>query len=118
MSPPDESPSRGTRAPDKGTLFAKQWHAEVIAVRELLVADGRISPEDWSRALGAELDRRHASGAPDTDATYYEAFLAVLEQVTAAGRLATPSEIDRCEADWRAAYLSTPHGQPVVLKDR
>lgn len=107
-----------SRAPGPGTLFAEQWHAEVIAVKELLVAEGRIVEEAWSRALGAEIDRRHAEGAPDTDATYYEAFLAVLERSVEGGDLASRAEIERCEADWRAAYLSTPHGQPVVLKDR
>lgn len=114
MTPPDDISAH--TAP-RGKLFAEQWHAEAIAVMELLIAAGRISPEDWSHALGTEIDRRHAAGAPDTDETYYAAFLTVLEQSVEGGALASSAEIDKCEADWRAAYLSTPHGQPVVLKD-
>ena len=110
--------NRHNSSPDtfvRNMFFAEQWHAQVIAVVELLVAQGRIASGDWSNALGAELQRREEMGAPDTDANYYEAYLAVLEQVLVERQLATANEVDEREADWREAYLGTPHGQPVAL---
>jgi len=106
------------RIRDCEAVFAEQWHAQVIAVVELLVADGKIDADDWSRALGAELDRRATEGAPDTDDNYYEAYLSVLESTLDKAQLASGAEVDRRESDWREAYLGTPHGQPVVLKDQ
>ena len=106
------------RHEDGETAFIEQWHAQVIAVVELLVADGRIAAEEWSRALGAELDRRAAESAPDTDDNYYEAFLSVLEKTLDKELIARVADVDQRESDWREAYLSTPHGRPVVLKDQ
>ena len=96
--------------------FAEQWHAQVTAVVEVLVADGKLDAAEWSRALGAELDRRSAEGAPDTDETYYAAFLNVLERMLDEARMAGTEDVTRRESDWRQAYLCTPHGQPVALK--
>lgn len=83
---------------------------------EVLVADGKLDAAEWSQALGAEIDRRSAEGTPDTDETYYAAFLCVLERMLDTADMADIADVDRRETDWRDAYLSTPHGQPVVLK--
>ncbi len=97
-------------------VFQEQWHAQAVALVELLVADRKLDAEAWSRALGAELDRRAAEGAPDTDETYYSAFLKVLETTLDEARIAQATDVDQRKTDWRDAYLSTPHGQPVILK--
>lgn len=115
MIPPD-SGRRALRHHDSASVFTEQWHAQVIALEELLVAQGKIDPSEWSQALGAELDRRKLASMPDSDDNYYNAFLTVLERTLGNAKLVAQSEIDKCEADWREAYLNTPHGQPVVLK--
>jgi hypothetical protein len=102
---------------DGEPVFSEQWHAQVIAIVDLLVADGKIDAEDWSRTLGAELDRRTTDPGNDTDASYYSAFLNALEQILDRSRFAPQSEVDRRAQDWRNAYLKTPHGKPVVLAD-
>jgi hypothetical protein len=116
LSPP-EADCVSLRHRGGETSFAEQWHAQVTAVVELLIADRKLDPEEWSQALGAELDRLTAEGAPDTDDTYYTAFLGVLENTLDKKRIAHASEVDRREIDWREAYLSTPHGRPVILRD-
>lgn len=108
---------RPLRYRDGEAVFSEQWHAQVIAVVELLVAEGNIDAEDWAQALGAELDRRASEGAADTDTTYYRAFLGALERILDENRVAVRAEVDRRENDWRDAYLSTPHGKPVILSD-
>ncbi|UVK36769.1 nitrile hydratase subunit beta [Mesorhizobium sp. AR10] len=108
---------RARRHRDGEPVFSEQWHAQVIAMVELLIADGKIKAEDWSQSLGAELDRRVTDSAIDTDATYYSAFLSALEQILDRSQFALQAEVDSREQDWRNAYLNTPHGQPVALAD-
>ena len=115
MNPPEISRSAFRHQHGDG-VFTEQWHAQVVALVELLVGQGKIAPKDWSLVLGAELDRRAAQGFPDTDANYYEAFLTALERILDKDQIATTVELNERESDWREAYLSTPHGQPVVLK--
>lgn len=98
-------------------MFQEQWHAQVIAIVELLTAEGKITPTVWSETLGAELDKRSRDGDPDDDSTYYSAFLSALECILDQAGIASQLELDKREGDWRHAYLSTPHGEPVVLED-
>jgi hypothetical protein len=102
---------------DSKPAFQEQWHAQVIAVVELLVSSGRLASGDWAATLGSELDKRSRAGEPDNDASCYAAFLAALEFVLHRNGIALSSEVDRRENDWRRAYLNTPHGKPVVLAD-
>jgi nitrile hydratase accessory protein len=95
-------------------LFAEPWQAEVLAIAYTLSTRGVFTPGRWSAALGAELRRREAAGAPDTMATYYEAALTALETLAAAAGIGAGTLDARVEA-WRDAYLATPHGQPVEL---
>ena len=112
-----DNPIGPLRYRDGQPVFQEQWHAQVIAVVELLLAEGRITPSVWSETLGAELDKRSRDGEPDSDATYYGAFLSALESILDQYGIALRSEVDNRESDWRHAYLSTPHGKPVALKD-
>ena len=116
MSRP-EITRRARRHRDGEPVFSEQWHAQAIALVELLIADGKIEAEDWSQSLGAELDRRVTDTAMTTDAIYYSAFISALEQILDRSRLAPQAEVNRREQDWRNAYLNTPHGNPVALAD-
>ena len=108
---------RALRHGDGEPVFSEQWHAQVIAVVDLLITEEKIDPEVWSQTLGAELDRRVSANAADTDENYYGAFLGALEQILDRNKFAVQAEVDKRENDWREAYLSTPHGKPVALKD-
>ena len=116
MSRP-EIARRAKRHRDSEPVFSEQWHAQVIALVELLIADGKIEAEDWSQTLGAELDQQVTDTSMDTDAIYYSAFLSALEQILDRSQFALQAEVDRREQDWRHAYLNTPHGKPVALAD-
>ena len=113
MTPPETAPL-AYRHEGGQPVFTEAWHAQAIAVVELLVASGRISAGHWAETLGAELARR--SGEPDTEDSYYAAFLGALETVTDTSSLAPVTDVDARETDWRDAYLNTPHGQPVFLR--
>ncbi len=97
--------------------FDEPWQAQVLAMADTLVAKGVISPAAWSETLGSELRSAQSKGAPDNIATYYNAVLRALEQLLDQhGGISVAAVSARRDA-WEQAYLATPHGQPVELKE-
>lgn len=103
------------RARDGEALFSEPWQAQTIALATAMVAQGRFSATRWSDALGAEIRRALAAGAPDDVATYYNCVLATLESLTMEAELATAGQLSGRKAQWIRAYENTPHGAPVAL---
>ena len=100
---------------DSGPVFEEPWQAQVLALAFNLVERGAFSAVQWSEALGAELVCSRERGDPDDPATYYVAVLAALEGLLDAQASLTSRSLDERTQAWRAAYLRTPHGQPVEL---
>lgn len=98
-------------------VFQEQWHAEAIAVVELLIANGILTADNWSRTLGDHLAQQPLDDEPYDEGRYYEAFLATLEFILHRDGIASSTDVMQRERDWRRAYLNTPHGKPVVLPD-
>jgi nitrile hydratase accessory protein len=103
---------------DGEPAFDEPWQAGSLAIADSLVQSGMFSASAWSDALGEALKQAESAGAVDDQETYYRCVLTALENL-----VANHSEIDRQAMadkrnDWEAAYLSTPHGQPVHLKSR
>jgi Nitrile hydratase beta subunit len=101
------------KAKDGEPAFGEPWHAQTLALADLLVRRDVISPAQWANALGAEIEALKA--APDDRETYFRAMLAALERVLAGNGAITHAELDEREHQWERAYLRTPHGQPVEL---
>ena len=101
------------KAKDGEPVFGEPWHAETLALADLLVKRGAISPARWAETLGAEI-AAHKAG-PDDRETYYRAVLAALERVLTENGAITRTELDAREHQWERAYLNTPHGKPVEL---
>lgn len=101
---------------DGNPAFDEPWQAEALAIADTLVQSGLFSASAWSNALGLALKQAESMGDKDTQETYYRCVLTALETL-----VVNHSDIDQ-EAmaarreEWEAAYLSTPHGQPVRLK--
>ena len=112
MNQPD--PGAGfLKAKDGEPAFGEPWHAETLAIADLLVKRGLVSAARWAQTLGAEITALNA--APDDRETYYRAVLAALERVLAENGAVTRAELDEREEQWERAYLRTPHGKPVEL---
>jgi nitrile hydratase accessory protein len=88
--------------------FDEPWQAQAFALAVDLHARGAFTWPEWSAALGAAI--AEAPAAP-----YYERWLAALERLALARGLTQAQELAGREADWRRAYETTPHGQPVIL---
>jgi len=101
------------KAKDGEPVFGEPWHAETLALADLLVERGAISPERWAETLGAEIAA--LKSAPDDRETYFRAVLAALERVLTESGAITHTELNAREHQWERAYLNTPHGKPVEL---
>jgi nitrile hydratase accessory protein len=101
------------KAKDGEPVFGEPWHAETLALADLLVKSGAISSARWAETLGAEIKALNAE--PDDRENYYRALLAALERLLAENGSVTPAELEEREHQWERAYLRTPHGKPVEL---
>ena len=99
----------------EGPPFRAPWEAQVFALICALQDAGKLPPAEWSAMLGGEIRLAREKGDPDLGDTYYAFCLAALEKWLQQANLAGREEIRARIADWREAYLRTPHGQPVRL---
>ena len=105
--------SSGPPVPDHP--FDAPWHAAAFAITVHLHAQGMFSWQDWAATLGSALAGDARAGALDGSDDYYHAWLVALQEMLAARGVTAMPEIERVMQDWQAAYLATPHGQPVTL---
>jgi nitrile hydratase accessory protein len=101
------------QAKDGEPVFGEPWHAQTLALADLVVKRGVISPAQWADTLGAEIKAHKAE--LDGRESYYRAALAALERALMESGAITHAELDEREHQWERAYLRTPHGKPVEL---
>ncbi len=114
MNTPDELLGP-LRRKDGDPVFDEAWQAQALAMADTLVKKGTFSAEEWAATLGAELRSAADTGEPDNTQTYYLAVLRSLEILLDKSGTAVRLEVDAQQEEWKQAYLSTPHGQPVEL---
>src|SRR5262249_36485685 len=85
-----------------------------LAVR--LAEAGRFTWSEWAAFLSEEIRAAQLRGDPDLGTTYYDHWLAALERLCIAKGLVSGADMDHRKEEWRAAYLNTPHGQPVEIR--
>jgi nitrile hydratase accessory protein len=101
------------QAKDGEPVFGEPWHAQTLALADLLLKSGAITSARWAETLGAEIKALNAE--PDDRKTYFRAVLAALERLLAESGSVTRAELEEREHQWERAYLRTPHGKPVEL---
>ena len=100
---------------DSGPLFREPWEAQAFALALALHQQGAFSWDQWAQALSDRIEAARTAGDPDLGDTYYQHWLAALEQLIIEKQLTDSQEIASRIAAWKAAYLATPHGQSVEL---
>jgi len=103
------------RRRDGEPIFAEPWHAQAMAIADLLVRSGTIPRSKWTETLGEEVRLASLAGSADDTDTYYTAVLSALERFLDAGGNVSCVELARRRDEWQRAYSHTPHGQPVEL---
>lgn len=101
-------------APD--SPFAEPWHAAAFAMTVHLHEQGLFTWPDWAAALSRALATDGQAGCLDGSDDYYRAWLAALQDLLAANGVTATPEIEAVMKAWEAAYLATPHGEPVTLE--
>ena len=99
-----------------GPVFREPWEAQAFAMTLALHERGLFTWKEWAGALAVEITRAQAAGDPDTGETYYQHWLAALEQLVAQKGVATREALARYRDAWDHACERTPHGKPIELK--
>ena len=99
-------------------MFAEPWQAQAFALAVRLSGEGHFTWTEWTAALAGELKAAADRGEPDDGSRYYEHWLAALERLVTAKSLTNRVELAERKQAWADAYRHTPHGKPVVLKQR
>ena len=133
---PDQSAENGER------VFKEPWEAQAFSLVIALHESGVFSWDEWSDALAQAIRRDlHPGGVEevvqrvseavaedegektsermeekeDRPDSYYQHWLAALEDLAIAKGLSEAGELAQRVQAWREAYLATPHGLPVEL---
>ena len=96
-------------------VFAEPWEAHVFAIAVKLSEKGLLKWSEWSDALAEEIKEAEEQGNPDFGNTYYKFWLSALETILLEKNILKKSDLKSMMEQWRRAYLSTPHGNPVKL---
>ncbi|HEX4710130.1 nitrile hydratase accessory protein [Phenylobacterium sp.] len=95
-----------------GPVFTEPWQAQAFALALHLHEQGAFTWAEWAQALS---ERLRAAGPDDDGSRYYEHWLAALEGLVTARKLAEAPALDERKRVWAEAYRRTPHGRPVEL---
>jgi nitrile hydratase accessory protein len=100
-----------------GPIFQEPWQAQAFALAVRLSEQGHFTWKEWASTLAEELQAAARRGEPDDGSRYYHHWLAALERLVAAKRLATGAALLERKEAWADAYRHTPHGKPVLLRN-
>ncbi|SEO63552.1 nitrile hydratase accessory protein [Salinihabitans flavidus] len=98
-------------------VFEAPWHAQVFAITVSLNEAGLFSWPEWTQVFGATLARHGLAKELNGGEDYFAAWLEALEAVLAEKGIAASGAVEAMRAAWEEAYLSTPHGTPVKLRE-
>ncbi|MDB5396915.1 MAG: nitrile hydratase [Rhodospirillales bacterium] len=111
---PDELEQLKTPLDQAAPVFAAPWEASAFALVLTLYRTGYFEWREWVDLLSQEI----GSAPPDTTGgLYYERWARALEKLVDRLGLIAPGAIGARSERWREAYLSTPHGQEVLLSN-
>ena len=105
-------------SPEK--VFDAPWHAEVFALTVHLNEGGYFDWPEWAGRFGENLAAAKTAkigvveGLDGSD-DYYQIWLQTLIELMQEKGLVDAKMLASIKAQWREAYLTTPHGKPVHL---
>jgi nitrile hydratase accessory protein len=105
----------GLMGDEAGHTFDAPWEAQAFALVVQLSKTGHFGWNEWVRVFSQEIARSPARAGESENDTYYRQWLDALERIVVEKRLLAPGDTQVRASAWYAAYLNTPHGQPVDL---
>jgi len=106
--------------PSPEQAFDAPWHAEVFALAVHLNEGGHFDWPEWAGRFGENLAAAkmvkigRGEGLDGSD-DYYQIWLQTLIELMQEKGLVDTKMLASIKAQWRNAYLTTPHGKPVHL---
>ncbi|MFK7837244.1 MAG: nitrile hydratase accessory protein [Sulfitobacter sp.] len=97
--------------------FEAPWHAQVFALTVHLNEAGHFDWSAWAERFGATLKAHGVDRELNGGEDYFAAWLETLEGFLAEIGMAAPADVAALRDAWEAAYLATPHGEPVRLAE-
>jgi hypothetical protein len=117
LNPPEQTSVTPFKRMDGEPVFDEAWQAQLLAMVDQMIVNSVFSNALWSDTLGQNLKAAESRGEADDIDTYYAAVLSSFETLLTQSSDVSKDTITDKQQAWERAYLSTPHGQPVVLKD-
>ena len=105
-----------TRCDNQGPVFNEPWEVQAFSLVVGLMEKGYFTRAEWAAALTDAIRDAQQAGDPDTGDTYYFHWVNALEKICLEKGLTNLDEFAVRQADWRQAYLNTPHGKPIELE--
>ena len=97
--------------------FSEPWHAYLFAITHNLASAGHFAWKEWSSYFSIALQRTRDSNGLENGEKYYEIWLSALEDFLVLRKLAETKQLSILKRAWTDAYLSTPHGVQVNLRN-
>jgi nitrile hydratase accessory protein len=104
------------RGDDGAPVFREPWEAQAFAMTLALYEQGLFTWSEWAGALSAAIKQAQASGDCDDGSTYYQHWLAAIEQLISDKGITTEQALAERRDAWDRAAHATPHGQPILLE--
>lgn len=95
--------------------FEQPWHATAFALAVHLHEAGHFTWPEWADSFSTMLAQHGVDRELDGGDDYYNAWIATLQHMLEARRLTDIATINTVKNQWEAAYLATPHGEPVHI---
>lgn len=105
-----------TTPPAPRAAFEAPWHGQVFALTVALNEAEHFSWNEWADLFGACLKDAGKNSTLVGSDDYYRVWVTALEKMMLRKETLTTSALDDMKTLWTDAFLSTPHGQPVVPK--
>jgi nitrile hydratase accessory protein len=107
----------GLPSADGAPVFAAPWQAQAFAMVLALHQAGAFTWTEWAATLAQKITAAQQANDPDLGDTYYDHWLAALEDLVARKGLGTEDDLAQYQHAWQHAAARTPHGQAIHLTD-
>lgn len=104
---------------DDQIVFQSPWHSQLFAITVQLSESGNFTWKEFVDVFGKSLNRaRIKKENLDGNDDYFNCWLEALEKIIVSKEIGNSNILSVLKKDWINAYLSTPHGDPVKIKQR
>ena len=100
-------------------VFQNPWHSQLFAITVQLSERGNFTWKEFVEYFGKSLNKaRIIKQNLDGNDDYFNSWLLALEEIIISKEIGNSKILSIIKDDWINAYLSTPHGDPVKIKQR